>query len=198
MSNLKSNFWFYNLWSSTYDFLPFQWLMKSFHNPVLKEIKNSSGKLLDISCGTGQLLKKINEKYPDLNIQGLDYSPGMLKQARKNLKKEIILMQGDVHKLPYPNESFDYVISTEAFHHYYNPQVALKEMNRITKKNGKIILIDVNFFLKPINIFAAIIEPGCKKFYSKKEIMNMFQKLNLKNIKQQRNNIFTIVTIGTK
>lgn len=197
MSNLKVNQWFYNLWSSTYDFVPFQWMMKSFHNPVLKEInKNPKGKLLDISCGTGQLLKVLS-KYPHLNLQGLDYSSGMLKRARKRLKKNIILMQGDVRKLPFPNDTFDYVISTEAFHHYGNQKQALKEMYRITKKDGKLIIIDVNFFFKPFNILATL-EPGSKKFNSKKEFLTMFKEQNLKNIKQKRSNIFTISTIGIK
>ncbi len=199
MSNLKSNLWFFNLWASTYDFSPFQYLMKSFHAPVLKEIsKNPKGKLLDISCGTGQLLKTINEIYPHLDIQGLDYSPKMLKQSRKRLSEKIHLMQGDVHKLPYSDQTFDYVISTEAFHHYHNQKLALKEMYRITKTNGKIIIVDINFIFKPINLLFAIIEPGCKKINSKKEFLTMFKELKLKEIKQKRSNIFTISTTGKR
>lgn len=49
------------------------------------------------------------------------------------------ISQGDIHELPYEDESFDYVISKETLEHAIAPSIALFETNRVLKKNGKAV-----------------------------------------------------------
>ncbi len=194
--NLKQNTYFFNRWARSYDSPIFKFWMKRFHTSVFKELTFSKGtKILDVSCGTGELLKELNGR---ADLTGTDISGEMLKKAREKLPKEIKLQKADIHNLPFKDNIFDYTLTTEAFHHYHDQQKALSELKLVTKQNGKIIVADINFFLKPIHWLLEKLEPGCIKVNSRKEMLQLFKKAELKNIKQRRNFIFAVMTSGEK
>lgn len=197
--NLQQNQHFFNCWAYSYDSPWLQWWMMKFHVPVLCElnVKNSL-KVLDLSCGTGQLLHSLYTKNQSLELTGVDYSPTMLQVARKRLPPAIKLLQADVHALPFNANTFDYVVSTEAFHHYYNQQKALHQMKRIVKGGGKVIIIDVNFFFKLIHWLFQQLEPGCVKINNKKEMVALFRLAGLTQITSKRSFLFSLITTGKK
>ncbi|MDP3734159.1 MAG: class I SAM-dependent methyltransferase [Nanoarchaeota archaeon] len=192
---IEQNINFFDHWAKTYDKNLFQFWMRRFYRPALKII--DGGKILDVSCGTGEFLRELAKKKKNL-IYGIDLSPQMIAQARQKLGRQINLQKADVHILPFPENSFDYVVSTESFHHYYNQYKALAEMKRVAKKGGKVIVVDINFFLPPIHWLFEMLEPGCVKINSRKEIKNIFQKLGLGDIVQRRSFIFSVLTMGVK
>ncbi len=153
-------------------------------------------KLLDVSCGTGELLKTLARK-PG-KWYGVDISPEMLAVARKKLPASVVLKEALVHRLPFPDNYFEYVVSTEAFHHYDRQQKALKEMARVTKNGGKVIIVDINFFLPCLHFLFQKIEPGCVKINGRKEMQRLFEKTGLTNIQQQRSFLFAVMTVGKK
>lgn len=197
-SNLSKNLSFFDKWSKTYDSVLVQFWMKKFHKLVFNEIKLSNGiKIIDISCGTGELLKELNKK-KSVGLYGIDFSEKMLQKARQKLSKNVELRQADVHNLPFQDNYFDYVISTEAFHHYHDQKKSISEIVRITKEEGKVIVVDMDFFFHFIHHLFEKLEPGCVKVNSKKEMLNLFKQINLADIKQQRNFFFSMMTVGTK
>ena len=186
---------FFDRWASTYDFSLFQFWMKRFHKAVLEEVdKDKPASLLDISCGTGELLRELQDK--DIALEGLDFSENMLGKAKEKLPASVKLQQGDVHCLPYQQDAFDIVVSTEAFHHYDEQLKALQEMVRVSKH--KVIVADINFFLRPIHWLFEKFEPGCVKINSRTEMKKLFEKAGLKEIKQKRSFLFAIATVGKK
>ena len=194
--NIQQNSSFFNRGAKRYDNFLLQFWMRRFHTPTLQELHlNQSTNILDISCGTGELLKTLQGK---AELYGIDISEEMLTVARKKLEPKVHLQKADVHNLPFQDHFFDYVITTEAFHHYYNQPKALQEMIRITKNGGKVIVTDINFFLKPIHWLFETFEPGCVKVNSKKEMKRLFQQAGLKNIRQKRNFGFAVMTVGEK
>ena len=194
--NMNQNRSFFNRWAKSYDSAAFQFWMRHFQEPIFKELDlKKKPKLLDISCGTGELLKKLQGK---AQLYGVDLSEEMLAIARKKLSKNTTLLKADVHELPFKDHLFDYVISTEAFHHYHDQQKALHEMFRIAKIGGKVMIVDINFFLLPIHWLFQKLEPGCVKINSRKQIKVLFEKAGLKNIRQQRSFLFAVMTIGEK
>lgn len=196
LDNIEKNKNFFDRWTKSYDAGLFQFWMRRFYLPILKEVMlTKKTSLLDISCGTGELLQHLQGK---AELQGLDISEEMLKKARAKLPKEITLHKADVHHLPFKDNHFDYVVTTEAFHHYYSQELALQEMARVTKKGGKVIVSDINFFLKPIHWLFEKIEPGCVKINSRKEMRRLFEKIGLKHIHQSRNFLFAVLTVGEK
>lgn len=194
MNKDKENLNFFNKWAKTYDLGIFQFWMRGFQKPALKIIDTTNKpKILDISCGTGELLLKLKDK---AELTGGDISEEMLKVARKKLPQQVLLKKADVHDLPFETGTFDYVITTEAFHHYADQKKALSEMKRVTKKGGKVLVIDINFFLAPLHRLFEKLEPGCIKINSRKEMRELFEQSGLGNIKQQRSFIFAVMTSG--
>ena len=90
-ANLLKNKTFFNRWAANYDAGLFQFWMKGFYAPVLKELTlTKKSAVLDISCGTGELLHKLQGK---AELHGVDISEEMLKKARTKLPTEIKLLK---------------------------------------------------------------------------------------------------------
>jgi len=73
-------------------------------------------RVLDIGCGTGELLAKIGARYPSAVLAGLDPVPEMLQVAREKLPEAIDLRHGWANELPWEDSSFDVVVSANMFH----------------------------------------------------------------------------------
>jgi ubiquinone/menaquinone biosynthesis C-methylase UbiE len=69
----------------------------------------------------------------------------MLAKAKENLEG-VELKKGSATKIPYPDNYFDLVVSSEVIEHVPNTKKALKEMIRVTKPGGNLIIIDKNKF----------------------------------------------------
>lgn len=116
---------------------------KFWHTRRIAEIKkiypNPKGNIADIGCHSGFLTAEIvdaNEK----NLYGLDISPQAIKVAKKRLKNGTFV-RGDAHALPYKNNFFDVVYCLEMLEHVNNPELVLREIKRVLKKNGKAIIL---------------------------------------------------------
>jgi ubiquinone/menaquinone biosynthesis C-methylase UbiE len=101
--------------------------------------------VLDVACGPGLLacaFAKVTK-----HATGIDMTPAMLEQARKTQQEQgltnVSWEQGDVYSLPFPDVHFSIVSSRFVFHHLQNPLAALKEMKRVCKHGGKIVVADM-------------------------------------------------------
>jgi len=195
LTKREENVQLFNRWAKTYDAPLLRFWMKGFHKVALRIIKNKESKVLDISCGSGELLREL-AKRKFKKLYGVDIAPKMLDVAGRKLPSFVKLQEADVHALPFPHGMFDYVISTEAFHHYDKQKEALQEMKRVTHKNGYIIVADINFFFHFIHFLFEKLEPGCVKVNSKKQIRRIFDEVGLKIIEQKRTFLFAITTVG--
>jgi ubiquinone/menaquinone biosynthesis C-methylase UbiE len=107
-----------------------------------KLLKRASGKVLEIAVGTGRNLKFYSS---DCRITALDVSNEMLSVARERaarLSMDVDLLLGDAETLPFPDKSFDTVVSSLSTCTFPNPIAALREMRRICKSEGKILLLE--------------------------------------------------------
>ncbi len=99
----------------------------------------SGEKILDVGCGTGVV--SITAARKGAKVTGLDLSPALLERAKENAalaRLEVDFKEGDVEALPYPDDSFDRVLSQ--FGHMFAPQpeIAISEMLRVLKPGGTI------------------------------------------------------------
>ena len=78
------------------------------------------------------------------NVVGLDFSKEILQAAKENCNNfpNFSFIHGDAHNIPYPNETFDIVISRAVIHHLQDIPTFLCEASRILNKNGVLILQD--------------------------------------------------------
>jgi ubiquinone/menaquinone biosynthesis C-methylase UbiE len=108
--------------------------------------------VLDVGCGTCDTAIKLVSK--KCKIIGLDLSSKMLSIASKKIPEEyknrIFLIQSNAEDLPFHNDQFDYIISEFALDYISNPSKAIKEMTRVLKKGGRLLLIVSN--KKPLYI----------------------------------------------
>lgn len=100
---------------------------------------------LDVACGPGLLACAFARVVR--HAVGLDLTPAMLDQARKTQAEQglenLTWQQGDVDALPYPDAHFSIVSSRFAFHHLLDPLGALREMKRVCKSSGRLVVADM-------------------------------------------------------
>lgn len=112
-----------------------------------------AGRVLDAGTGTARIPVMLGQLRPQWQIVGIDLSENMLRIGRQHieasgLQGQIQLEQIDAKKMPYPDKSFDMVISNSIIHHLPDPLPFLTELQRVLKPNGALLLRDL---LRPID-----------------------------------------------
>jgi len=109
---------------------------------LLKKILKDDVKILDAGCGDGNFLLNLKKKNSGINVTGVDFSREAVLIAKK---RGISAVQGDLNgKIPFKNSEFDVVYSGEVIEHLYNPDFFLKEIRRILKNKGYLLITTPN------------------------------------------------------
>ncbi len=107
------------------------------------------GRVLDVGCGTGLLLRELARRLPGgASLTGVDAAPEMIEQARAGAADEPApqrpaYLDGVAEQLPFPDESFDLVISTTSFDHWADQGTGLAECRRVLAPGGHLVLTDL-------------------------------------------------------
>lgn len=101
-----------------------------------------TARVLDVGCGTGALLAALAAVAPGTARCGVDASPEMLAIARQRLGDGAALRESPAERLPFPDASFELVVSTSAFHYFRDPGAALAEMQRVLVPAGRLVVTD--------------------------------------------------------
>lgn len=123
-------------------------------------------RVLDLGCGTGTLAIMVKQSQPSAEVTGLDADPDMLKVARYKSGEKKAHVKFDVgftNKLPYPDASFDRVMSSIMIHHLKTPEkvTTAGEVFRVLKPGGELHIID---FGKPHTRYGKMLGPFLHKF----------------------------------
>ncbi|HKI90279.1 MAG TPA: methyltransferase domain-containing protein [Draconibacterium sp.] len=124
----------------------------------LANLKDGS-EILEVACGTGEMLKKILEQNPNGKNVGVDLSPDMLRKANKKLNKQsnknFELHEGNVLQLNFSDNSFDLLINNymvDLMPSEYFDKIA-NEFFRVLKPNGNVVISTFSFGTKNIHKF---------------------------------------------
>jgi ubiquinone/menaquinone biosynthesis C-methylase UbiE len=101
--------------------------------------------VLDVGCGTGNFSIKL--AMHNCKVTGIDLSREMLAAARRKAgyeKPDILFKQMDVYNLEFPDRHFDDVFSVAAFEFITEPQRAYREMYRVLKPGGRLLIGTIN------------------------------------------------------
>lgn len=107
-------------------------------------LAHAEGRVLEVGVGTGRNL----DLYPDrVDVVGIDVSTGMLERARRRaaslqVTSWVDLEQADVRDLPFEDHSFDSAVATCVFCSVSDPVLGLREMSRVVKPGGKVLLLE--------------------------------------------------------
>jgi len=102
---------------------------------ILEDLRGVEGKILDAGCGGGGFAKAIKYYRPDLEVYGVDFSKKAIRKAKENAEG-VKFKVGSLYHLPYRDNFFEAVITTEVLEHLKYPQSALDEIRRVLKKEG--------------------------------------------------------------
>jgi len=103
--------------------------------------------VLEVGCGTGNLALLVARRYPDARVVGLDPDPRALALAGRKAARRgvaVTLDRGFGGALPYPDESFDRVLSSLMLHHLEPAEkpAMLREIARVLRPGGRLHLLD--------------------------------------------------------
>jgi SAM-dependent methyltransferase len=104
-------------------------------------------RVLDVGCGTGTLVILAKQRQPEAQVVGLDPDDRILRRARAKAARrglDIEFERGTATKLPYPDGSFDRVLTTLVLHHLKtdDKRRACREMLRVLRPGGELHVAD--------------------------------------------------------
>jgi ubiquinone/menaquinone biosynthesis C-methylase UbiE len=156
----------FDRWAPAYDCLLTTIFYQAIHRRLLSYVTlPDSAQVLDLGCGTGKLLHRLAEQYPHLQGLGLDLSPEMLYQARRQNQHHprLLFCLGNAEALPGARSQFDAVFNTISFLHYPDPQRVFDEVARVLKAQGRFYLADYSSLWGSTRLGFT---PGGLRFYS--------------------------------
>lgn len=109
---------------------------------IIENLNNETSKILDLGCGKGRYLRKLLKDFPKCKYYGTDISLKVMKYFEDCVQIET--RQGSLTDIPYENDMFDVGYTCEALEHAIDIETAVKEMARVIKPAGKMIIIDKN------------------------------------------------------
>ena len=139
--------------------------------------KFKSGKLLDVSCGTGTVLSLL--EHSPLEKYGVDFSEKMIEEARSVVGDKAQLYVASADAMPFERDTFDVVTCSFAFHHYIHPEAVLQEFRRVMKPDATLIIADpyvpqpLRSMLNPLLRFS---DNGDYHMYGQKELSRLMSK----------------------
>ncbi|MBE9060281.1 class I SAM-dependent methyltransferase [cf. Phormidesmis sp. LEGE 11477] len=150
-----------------------------------------SAHILDVACGTGELERLLLTDNLKQSISGIDISEQMLAEARQKLKgfPNVTFKRGTASQLPFPDRSFDIVVSASSFHYFPEPKKALAEVNRVLKPNGQVIILDwcKDFLLcRLCDWFLKRFDPAHQQCYTEAEFHALLENSGLRVQRSQR------------
>lgn len=178
---------------------------------LIKNIKKNS-KILEIGCGTGRSLRQIVNLTQD--ITAIDHEKEAITKSKKNFRKyqNVKILLADARSLPFNDNFFDTVICMTTFSNFGDYKIKiLNEIYRVAKNKG-IVIISMygdNAFDERMKIYKKLKSPikkvigttvyfdekigdNISEQFSKKQLIEIFNKTKLKIIEIKRAGIFYI------
>lgn len=141
-----------------------RWVMREEHfkRRLIGQARIAPGqRVLDLGCGTATLTIMLKRAHPEATIIGLDGDAKVLEIGRAKARQagvDITLDEGMASQLPYPDQSFDRVLSSLVMHHLTtdNKRRALREIVRVLRPGGELYVVD---FGKPHTAWGRLLAP---------------------------------------
>jgi ubiquinone/menaquinone biosynthesis C-methylase UbiE len=179
---------FWSNWSEDYhkrfyrNVKEYPWLITR-HNYILDLFDQEGKSILDIGCGPGEMIRDLRRR--NCRVWGIDIAEGMLRLAQKNLggnadSGRTFLSCGNIETLAFKERTFDGAICAGVIEYLDEDQKALRELNRVLRKNGTLI-ITVRNKACPAKILDSLLDAvkqsptGRKAVRATKKALNMDQ-----------------------
>lgn len=146
---------------------------------------------LDVACGPGLVICALAPLVR--HATGVDLTPAMLEEARRTQQERglanISWDQGDVTALPYADASFSIVTCRFAFHHFPDPLAVLREMRRVARPGGRIVVADTSPEAEKADAFNSMErmrDPSHSRALPEEELRGLFATAGLPEVWVER------------
>lgn len=169
---------FYKYFSLIYDYVNPIFYSKEMRRKVVEMAELSRDSLVvEIGSGTGYTTEEIAKIVPPERIFCVDITPEQINKARNKIGANFMI--GDAENLPFKDRVFDSAISAGSIEYWPNPLEGIREMARVTKSGGKIVILAPR---RPENLIFRRIAEKIMLFPSTDECINWFKMAGLKDI----------------
>jgi len=182
----------FDRWSEDYDSGPNSKWLQAWQTKIVEVMSPRSNEyILDVGCGTGFAVRKLNQLVTTGKVFGLDISQAMLAKAESNMANcnNVELLVGDAESLPYENEQFDRLMCANCFHYFPNLAKVTQEFYRVLKHGGTAYILDSCRDVSPAIIFYDLarkkIAPDHVRYYHTREIKATLSQAGFQNIREE-------------
>src|SRR5207302_5700712 len=106
-------------------------------------LRKPGARTLDLCCGTGDMAAALRRQTPGAVIIGADFSRGMLTRGRRKFSSSLVApVEADALQLPFPDRTFDLVVSAFGFRNLAKYDAGLEEIYRVLRPEGEIGILD--------------------------------------------------------
>lgn len=100
-----------------------------------------ASRVLDVGSGPGRLVAAIATALPKTEVQGVDLDPAQVRIARRKQRHlDVDFTEASSQAMPFPDGHFDVTVTSESYHHWSDPEGGLREMHRVTRPGGKVMV----------------------------------------------------------
>ncbi len=118
------------------------WFYRALHAHLERELISrdlpAGANVLDAGCGTGGFIRRMMPRHPGWRWTGVDLEPLACALARERCRARIV--EGSVLALPFPDASFDAVVSADVLYHLPDDAAALREFFRVLRPGGALVV----------------------------------------------------------
>jgi SAM-dependent methyltransferase len=101
--------------------------------------------VLDVACGAAHAAEQVAPRVRQ--VVGIDLTPALLDVGANRLRAagvgNVLLQEGNAQRLPFVDDSFDVVFCRSSLHHFEDPTIAVAEMCRVCRRDGRVVLLDL-------------------------------------------------------
>jgi Methylase involved in ubiquinone/menaquinone biosynthesis len=185
----------FNNWAKTYDR---SFMQRLFFGPIHDKMVDLIDKegadgpphiILDVGCGTGRFLRVASTRWPQAQLFGVDPAEQMISEA-KRLNSNATFKISTAESLPFPDQTFDLIVSSLSFHHWADQLKGLHEIARVLRPGGCFCLADQTMPLA--GLFG-------ESFKSSEQIRGLINSIGLSVVIQRRAwTRFVLITLARK
>jgi ubiquinone/menaquinone biosynthesis C-methylase UbiE len=205
----------FEAWAAGYDRSPMQWfLFGPSYRTLLSELvrwprTQQPFDLLDVGCGTGTFAAMVFGAGLPAHVVGLDYAASMCRMASQkacqaNASDRVRFLNGDSEHLPFADGSFDVITCSNSFHHYPHQDQAVKEMHRVLRPGGRLVILDgfrdnvIGWFIFDV-VIGRLVEQHIRHV-TWKQMRGHFEDAGFEHVRQRKLNLLfpLLLTVGQK